>query len=78
MGNYEDKNRFGLEKGNSLDVKIDVITKSLPRQYYRNTLKKMAEQNLHNAETLCNYIIAEQNEINIKNTTKETKIKILV
>ena len=78
MGNYEDKNRVGLEKVNSIDVKIDIITKSLPRQYYKNTLKKLAEQNFHNAETLCNYIIAEQNEINIKNSTKETKIKILV
>ncbi len=78
LGNYEDKNRFGLEKGNRLDVKIDIITKSLPRQYYKNTLKKLSEQNFQNAETLCNYIIAEQNEINIKNTTKETKIKILV
>jgi integrase len=78
LGNYEDKNRFGLEKGNSLDVRIDIITKSLPRQYYKNTLKKLADQNFHNAETLCNYIIAEQNEMNIKNTTKETKIKILV
>ncbi len=57
---------------------MDIITKSLPRQYYKNTLKKLAEQNFHNAETLCNYIMAEQNEINIKNTTKETKIKILV
>jgi len=78
LGNYEDKNRVGLEKVNSIDVKIDIITKSLPRQYYKNTLKKLAEQNFHNAETLCNYIIAEQNEINIKNSTKETKIKILV
>ena len=78
MGNYEDINRFSLEKGNSLDVRIDIITKSLPRQYYKNTLKKLADQNFHNAETLCNYIITEQNEINIKNTTKETKIKILV
>jgi hypothetical protein len=77
LGNDEGKNRFGLGKGNSLDDRIDIITKSLPRQYYKNTLKKLAEQNFQNAETLCNYIIAEQNEINIKNTTKETKIKIL-
>ena len=38
----------------------------------------MAEQNIQNADTLCNYIIDEQNKINIKNSTKETKIKILV
>ena len=48
------------------------------RAYYKNTLKKLAEQNIQNAETVGNFILAEQNEINIKNTTKETKIKILI
>lgn len=73
----ETKNEIGLERRNKIDIKIDMITKSLPRQYYKNKLKKLAQQNIQNADTLCNFILTEQNEINIKNTTKETKIKIL-
>lgn len=38
----------------------------------------MANTNAHNAKILCDYIIAEQDEINIKESTKEGKIKSLV
>jgi integrase len=61
-----------------LEKKIDVITKSLARAYYKNILIKLADRNTENANTICDYIIAEQTEINIKNSTKESRIKILV
>jgi len=38
----------------------------------------MANTNASNAEIICDYIIAEQNEINIKESTKEGKIKVLI
>ena len=62
----------------NLEKKIDIITKSLSRGYYKNFLIKLAERNLENANIICDYIIAEQTEINIKNSTKESRINILV
>ena len=41
-------------------------------------LNKLLLENRINVETICNYIIAEQNEINIKESTKETKIKRII
>jgi hypothetical protein len=38
----------------------------------------LSKKNIENARTICNYIIAEQTEINIKDSTKEGKIKILI
>jgi hypothetical protein len=38
----------------------------------------MAQQSPLNVDVICEYIIAEQNEINIKESTKEGKIKCLV
>jgi hypothetical protein len=61
-----------------LKKKIDIINKSLPRAYYKNILVKLADKNTENANTICDYIIAEQTEINIKNSTKESRIKVLV
>jgi len=62
----------------NLENKIDKITNSLSRQYFNTILKKLVKENKENAITLCNYIIAEQNEINIKDSTKEGKIKVIV
>jgi integrase len=67
-----EKNSYSLEK------KIGVITKSLSRAYYKNILIKLAGKNIENANTICDYIISEQTEINIKNSTKESRIKVLV
>jgi len=39
---------------------------------------ELVKKNLENATIICDYIIAEQTEINIKNSTKEEKIKIIV
>ena len=62
----------------SLEKKIDVTTTSLSRAYYKNILIKLAHRNTENANTICNYLISEQTEINIKNSAKESRIKVLV
>lgn len=48
------------------------------KPYIKNSLDKLLENNIENGEIICNYIIAEQNEINIKESTKEGKIKVLI
>ena len=58
--------------------KLESITKSLRKQYFKNSLVTLSKKNIQNTGTICNYIIAEQTEINIKESTKEGKIKILV
>jgi hypothetical protein len=58
--------------------KIESITKSLRKQYFKNSLLHLIKRNIENTRIICNYIIAEQTEINIKDSTKESKIKILV
>lgn len=61
-----------------LEKKLESITKSLRKQYFKNSLVTLSKKNIENARTICNYIISEQTEINIKDSTKESKIKILV
>ena len=61
-----------------LERKIDSITNGLSKPYFNKILKELIKKNLENAIIICDYIIAEQTEINIKNSTKEGKIKILV
>ncbi len=60
-----------------LERKIDSITKGLSRPYFNKILKELIKTNLENAIIICDYIIAEQIEINIQNSTKESKIKVL-
>ena len=57
---------------------IDQITTGLSKPYFRSILNKLQLRNKENAEIICKYILVEQVEINIKNSTKEGKIKILV
>ena len=49
----------------------------MTKQYF-NKYKNTAKENIENANTICDYIIAEETEINIKNSTKEGRIKVLV
>ena len=49
----------------------------LSRPYFNKILKELVKKNLENATIICDYIIAEQIEINIQNSTKESKIKVL-
>jgi len=60
-----------------LERKIDAITKFLSRPYFNTILKDLSKKNFENASIICNYIYSEQIELNIKNSTKESKIKIL-
>ncbi len=60
-----------------LQEKIHIITK-FQKPYIPNSLKRMAQESPRNVNVICEYIITEQNEINIKESTKEGKIKCLV
>ena len=60
-----------------INRKIDSITKSCSKPYFNTILKKLAVANYENADTICEYINAEETELNIKNSTKEAKIKVL-
>ena len=82
---YGDKKNVTLQKIHTvsdpqieLERKIDAITKLLSRPYFNTILKDLLKINFENASTICNYIYTEQIELNIKNSTKEGKIKILV
>ena len=57
---------------------VDQLTLGLSRPYFRTILKKLWENNQENADIICKHILTEQAEFNIKNSTKEGKIKILV
>jgi hypothetical protein len=61
-----------------LPRKIDSITKSLSKPYFNKILMDLSKTNSINAGTIVEYILAEQTELNIKDSTKEGKIKILV
>jgi len=61
-----------------LERKIDSITKTLSRPYFNKILKDLLKSNPANAKTIVDYILTEQTEINIKDSTKESKIKTLV
>ncbi len=66
-----------LEDIANLKRKIEIITQYL-KPYVSKILYEVLQINQDNTKTICDYIVAEQNEINIKESTKETKIKKLV
>ena len=59
-----------------LKRKINSITQ-YQKPYISKLFYELLAENLENAKILCDYIIAEQNEFNIKESTKEDKIKRL-
>src|SRR4051812_43782935 len=66
-----------LEDTTNLKRKIEFITQYL-KPYVSKILHEVLQINPENIKIICDYIVAEQNEINIKDSTKETKIKKLV
>src|SRR6478672_9230545 len=56
------------------DIK-SIITGSLP--YYKSIFKQILSANTNNANILYNFLLAEQNERNVKLSTKTTHIKIV-
>ena len=61
-----------------LDRNIELMTKSLSRPFFNTALKRLAKSNPKNAQLICDYILVEQTEFNIKDSTREGKIKVLV
>ncbi|MDX1372692.1 MAG: hypothetical protein R3321_09495, partial [Nitrososphaeraceae archaeon] len=53
----------GIGKSIDLEQKIDSITRSLSKPYFNTSLKELSKSNIENANTICNYILAEQTEI---------------
>jgi len=66
------------DENEELCKKIDSITEHNSKPYFRQALKKLCKDNPGNANTICDYILAEQTDINIKESTKEGKIKVLI
>jgi hypothetical protein len=54
--------------------KIEIVTMYL-KPHISGILNEVLQNNPINAKIICDHIITEQNEINIKESTKETKIK---
>ena len=57
-----------------LKIKINSITQ-YQKSYISKVFFEVLSKNPENAKILCDYIAAEQNEFNIKESTKEDKIK---
>ncbi|WP_458742867.1 hypothetical protein [Candidatus Nitrosocosmicus sp. T] len=74
--NFDDGQQQDINS--SITKRIDLLTKSCTKQYFNKILKNLAIANISNANTICDYIISEETEINIKNSTKEERIKVLV
>ena len=66
-----------LQTIENIEKKIDSVTKYC-RPYINKLLKDLSTINFENANIICDYIIAEQTEFDIKPTTKNGKIKALV
>jgi hypothetical protein len=60
-----------VEENKKIIKKIISTTKSCSKQYFKSIVVSLAREHEENANNICNYIIAEEKEINIKNSTKE-------
>ncbi len=75
--NIQSHNSLSNKRTEKLKNSIDLICK-YQKPFIKKSLDKLLENSVENAEILCNYIIVEQNEINIKESTKEGKIKVIL
>ena len=71
-------NVFSNEKLSKAGRKDNLYYQISTRILVKKAWKEFGERAYENADTICDFIIAEQNEINIKETTKEWKIKNLI
>jgi hypothetical protein len=62
----------------ALDRIIDSITGDFSRKGISSRLKALAKKGNKNAATICDHILAEQTEHNIKASTAESKVKSLL
>ena len=60
-----------------LSEKINFISQ-YQKAFIKKGLLRLADESRENAEMVCDYVISEQTEINIKESTKEGKIKCLL
>jgi hypothetical protein len=60
-----------------LDLLVDSITIDFSRKAISSRLKALARKSV-NAATICDHILAEQTEHNIKASTAESKVKSLL
>ncbi len=67
------------ENYEALDRLIDSITRDFSRKGINSRLKALARKsNSRNTSTICDHILAEQTELNIKTSTAESKVKSLL
>lgn len=81
IDNLQKPDRSQYSSSNSREKMIKELISSIckyQKPYIRKSLDKLFENSIGNTEIICKYIIAEQNEVNIKESTKEGKIKVLV
>jgi hypothetical protein len=76
----EVKGQTRAEEGNyeSLARLIDSITRDFSRKGINSRLRALARKSIRNAATICDHILAEQTELNIKTSTAESKVKSLL
>jgi hypothetical protein len=55
--------RLTIDYSSELDKKIDYMTQHNSKAYYQAALKKVSVVNPENANTICDYIMAEQTQI---------------
>ena len=65
------------ERNRSIINKNKSITKSCLNQYFNSILIKLTNDSNENSNTICDYILSDETELNIKNSTKEERIKVL-
>jgi hypothetical protein len=78
MGSFSSQGIRVIDNFNELEKKLDSITEDNSKPYFRSALKRLAIVNPENANIICDYILAEQINMNIKESTKEEKIKVLI
>jgi hypothetical protein len=56
----------------------DSITRDFSRKGINSRVKALAKKGGRNASTICDHILSEQTELNIKTSTAESKVKSLL